>query len=174
MLRLILPVIGLLLLATGCSREPASFEEEVRMTYQNKRGFFYIKVPPALLTLVLKSAGDKNIPEFLGNARQVGIIAFGEGFPAAKNTELVTSLEEMINRYDYEDLITISDHESRISMKLKEEKGKVSELIILVSKPGESVMVLTLSGDIDIQTVAGLAADFDYGQLLEMQSRFRN
>jgi len=97
--------LSLVFASAACSSEPRSFEEEVRRVYQDERGFFYIKIPPAILSLALKLSEDQEMMEFFGDARQVGIISFGEGFPSDGNPELVNTLEEMLSRYAYEDLL---------------------------------------------------------------------
>ncbi len=166
--------MAMLFVFAACSSEPKSFEEEVRQSYQGERGFFFIKVPPALLTLALKIADDNEMTEFFGDARQVGIISFGEGFPSSENPALVKILEEMLGRWEYEDLMKISDADRTISMKMKEEGGDVTELVTIVSQTGGPVMALTLSGKINLQTVVTMAADFDFEKLLQMQGMGRN
>jgi hypothetical protein len=158
---------------SACTTEPRSFEEEIRKVYQNQKGFFYIKVPPALLSLALKAADDEEMLKFFKNARQVGIISFGDGITATETPGLVKNLEEMLARYDYEDLISISDHEKRIIMKIKEDNGSVNELVAIVSQTDSPLITLTLSGEIDIQTIVHMAADFNFDRFLQMQSMGR-
>lgn len=155
---------------TACKTGADSFDDEVRKTYQHEKGFFYLKVPPALLTLALRSMDDQEIMDFFGDARQVGIISFGEDFSDRENHDLFISLEEMLTRYEYEDLIRISDMERTVSMKIKENQGKVTDLVTVISQKASPVMAITLSGEIDIQTIASMAADFDYNKLLDMQA----
>jgi hypothetical protein len=167
-------VIILILLAySACNTEPRSFEEEIRKDYQNQKGFFYIKVPPALLSLALKAADDEEMLQFFKNARQVGIISFGDGFPATENPDLIIKLEEMLARYEYEDLIRISDSDKTIIMKIREDNGSVNELITIVSQTDTPLITLTLSGEIDIQTIVSMAADFNFDRFLHMQSMGR-
>ncbi len=155
---------------TACKTGVDSFDDEVRKTYQHEKGFFYLKVPPALLTLALRSMDDQEIMDFFGDARQVGIISFGEDFSDRENHDLFTSLEEMLTRHEYEDLIRISDMERTVSMKIKENQGKVTDMVTVISQKASPVMAITLSGEIDIQTIASMAADFDYNKLLDMQA----
>lgn len=166
--------MAILFVFAACTSEPKSFEEDIRQAYQDERGFFFIKVPPALLTLALKIADDSEMTEFFGDARQVGIISFGEGFPTSENPVLVQTLEEMLGRWDYEDLMKISDADRTISMKMKEDGGDVTELVTIVSQTGGPVMALTLSGKINLQTVVTMAADFDFEKLLQMQGMGRH
>lgn len=168
-MRYLLPAISLLVALTACKTEPENFDDEVRQTYQHEKGFFYVKIPPSLLTLVLRSIDDQEIVDFFGDAHQVGIITFGEKFSDEENRNIFVSLEEMLTRYEYDDLIRLSDKEKTISLKIKENQGKVTELVTIVSQKASPVMALTLSGEIDIQTVVGLAADFDYDKILKMQ-----
>lgn len=166
-----LSAILLILLAfSACTTEPGSFEEEIRKVYQDQKGFFYIKVPPALLSLALKAADDEEMLQFFKNARQVGIISFGDGFPATENPDLVKNLEEMLARYDYEDLISISDTDKQIIMKIREDNGSVNELVAIVSQTDSPLITLTLSGEIDIQTIVQMAADFNFDRFLQIQS----
>lgn len=166
-----LSAILLILLAfSACTTEPRSFEEEIRKVYQDQKGFFYIKVPPALLSLALKAADDEEMLQFFKNARQVGLISFGDGFPATENPDLVKNLEEMLARYDYEDLISISDTDKQIIMKIREDNGSVNELVAIVSQTDSPLITLTLSGEIDIQTIVQMAADFNFDRFLQIQS----
>ncbi|MFW5700262.1 MAG: DUF4252 domain-containing protein [Cyclobacteriaceae bacterium] len=170
MIRYFFIAIFLLTAITACKTGVDSFDDEVRKTYQHEKGFFYLKVPPALLTLALRSMDDQEIMDFFGDARQVGIISFGEDFSDRENHDLFTSLEEMLTRHEYEDLIRISDMERTVSMKIKENQGKVTDMVTVISQKASPVMAITLSGEIDIQTIASMAADFDYNKLLDMQA----
>jgi hypothetical protein len=154
----------------ACKTEPRSFEEEVRHHYNGERGFFYIKVPPALLTLVLRATDDREMHEFFKNARQVGVISFGDGFYESDRNDLVNNLEEMLNRHRYDDLITISEKDRKIILKIREQDGSVSELVAIVSQSDSPLLALTLSGEINIQTIASMASGFDYNKLLQLQS----
>lgn len=169
-MRYFFSVIFLLAAITGCKTGPESFDDEVRKTYQHEKGFFYLKVPPALLTMALRSMDDQEIMDLFGDARQVGVISFGENFSDTDNHDLFTSLEEMLTRYEYEDMISISDMERTVSVKIKENQGKVTDMVTVISQKASPVMAITLSGEIDIQTIASMAADFDYNKLLEIQS----
>ncbi len=161
---------SVMILFPGCTHEPKSFEDEVRHLYQDNRGFFYLKIPPALLTLALSVADDPEMSRFFGDARQVGLISFGEGIPASESKEIITNLEELLARYEYEELIRISDSDKLINMKIKENSGKVTDLVTIISQPGGAVMAITLSGDIDVGQIVMMAADFDFGQLMELQA----
>ena len=166
---------GFFLLATiaGCSSEPRSFEEELRQAYQHDKGFYYLKVPPALLSLALQITDDQELIDFFGDARQVGIISFGESMHSIENDELVRSLEDLLIKYEYEDLIRISDQDRLISMKVKEDMGNITELVAIVSQTEGPVMAMTLSGEINLQTIVKMAADFDYDRLMQMQGMGR-
>jgi hypothetical protein len=161
-------LFSILILLPACSNEPKSFEDEVRHVFQGTRGFYYVKIPPALLTLVLKMTDDKDLIDFFGNARQVGIISFGEALSEGKNNELVKDLEQMLDRYDFEELIRISDSGQLISMKIRQEDGRISELVAILSQNPGPVTGITLSGEIDVQTIVRLAADMDFDKLMQL------
>ena len=163
-------LFSFIILLPACTREPKSFEDEVRHVFQGTRGFYYVKIPPALLTLVLKTAGDKDLIDFFGNARQVGIISFGEALPEGKNHELVKDLEQMLDKYDFEELIRISDSGQLISMKIRQEGGKISELVAILSQNPGPVTGITLSGEIDVQTIVRLAAGMDFEKLMQLHA----
>lgn len=161
-------VFLLTVLLSSCSADPQTFEEEIRHVYQRQKGFYFIKVPPALLSLALRATEDQGMIDFFGDAHQVGIISFGEERSDDEHNKLVKSLEEMLGRYDFEDLIRISDSEKSISIKIKENNGKVTDLVTIVSgKPGP-VTAITLSGELDVHTIAKVAGDFDYDMLMRM------
>ncbi len=168
--RIFTAIFTLVIVLTACTHDPKSFEEEVRHTYRDQRGFFFIKIPPALMNLALNIADDPDMSRFFGNARQVGIMSFGDGFPDAKNRELVNDLEQMLIKYDYEELIRITDSDKIIAMKMKENNGKVTELVTIVSQHQGPVMAVTLSGEVDVQQVIMLAADLDFDMLMNLQA----
>lgn len=157
-----------MVLLPACSTDPQTFEEEVRHVYKRQKGFYFIKIPPALLSLALQATGDQDMIDFFGDAGQVGVISFGAERSEDENNKLVKALEEMLDRYDFEDLMRISDSEKLISMNIKENNGKVTDLVTIVSgKPG-ALTAITLSGEIDVQTIIKVAADFDYDLLMRM------
>ncbi|TVR70820.1 MAG: DUF4252 domain-containing protein [Marinilabiliales bacterium] len=161
---------SVMILFPACTSEPKSFEDEVRHLYQDNRGFFYLKIPPALLTLALSVADDPGMNRFFGDARQVGLISFGEGIPASESKEIIRNLEEMLTRYQYEELIRISDSGRLINMRMKENSGRVTDLVTIISETDGQLMAITLSGDIDIEQIVMMAADFDFGQLMELRA----
>jgi hypothetical protein len=161
-------IFSLLIFFAACSSEPRSFEEEIRQVFHGTRGFYYVKIPPALLTMVLKMADDKDMTDFFGDARQVGIISFGEALYEGKNHELVRELEQMLYKYNYEELIRISDAGRIVSMSIREENGKISELVAILSQNPGPVTGITLSGEIDIQKIVQLAAELDFDKLMQL------
>jgi hypothetical protein len=169
-IRFFLLILSILVAVSACKTGPRNFEEEVRHLYNGKRGFFFIKIPPALLTLVLRATDDKEMHDFFKNARQVGVISFGEGFHESQRNDLVNNLEDMLNRHRYDDLITISEKDRKIILKIREQEGVISELVAIVSQSDSPLLALTLSGEINLETIAGMAAGFDYSKLLELQS----
>ena len=168
--RAILAALSLIVLFAACSGEPKTFEEEVRQLYQGDKGFFFIKIPPALMSLALNVAGDSDMSRFFGDARQVGVMSFGEGFSSTEKPVIVSQLEELLVKYEYEELIRISDSEKLLSMKMKENNGKVTELVTIVSQQDGPVMAVTLSGQIDVEQVVMMAADFDFDMLMDLQA----
>ncbi len=166
-------LLSLMILLPACTNEPRSFEEEVRHVYHGQRGFYYVKIPPALLTLVLKMSDDKDMIDFFGDARQVGIITFGEGLSEGKNHELVKNLEQMLDKYEFEELIRISDGGRLISMQIREQGGTVTDLVAILSQNPGPVTGITLSGEIDIQTIVKLVADLDFDRLMQLQEMGR-
>ena len=169
----ILASLSFLIVFTSCTNEPKSFEEEVRQIYKGTRGFYYLKIPPALLTMFLKIADDKEMMDFFGNARKVGIIYFGEETGNRENNEMVKELEAMLAKYDFVDLIRISDSRQLISMKIKEKDGIVTDLVAVVSQDRGPVTGITLSGEIDVETIVKMAADLDFDKLMKMQEMVR-
>lgn len=158
---------------TACKTEPLNFEEEVRQVYQNKKGFIYLKVPPVLLSIAMKSSDDNEMLDFFGNARQVGIIVLGEGFPDPDNPELLKNLEEMLNRYLYQDVISISEIDRFISLKIKEGDGRIVEVVTLISQSGSPVVIITMSGEIDVHSVVNMVADLDFDRIMKIQGMRR-
>ena len=165
-----LALAGALLLISACSPDPKTFEDEVRHLYQDRRGFMYIRIPPALLTLALRAADDPGMTRFFGDARQVGLISFGEEYSREDNAAIIRTLEELLVKYQYEDLIRISDSEKLISMKMKESGNRVTDMVTIISEREGPLMAVTLSGDIDIQQIVLMASEFDFSRLMELQA----
>jgi hypothetical protein len=168
--RILLTVfLSLLILFPACKNEPQTFEEELRHVFKGTRGFYYVKIPPALLNLVLKASDDKEMIDFFGNARQVGIISFGKELSEGKNLELVKDLDQMLEKYEFEELIRISDSGRLVTIKIREHGGSISDLVAIISQNPGTVTGITLSGEIDIQTIIKLAAEMDFDKLMQLQ-----
>ncbi len=156
---------------TACTTGPKNFEEEVRDHFRDTRGFFFLKIPPRLLTLALRTADNPDMNRFFGDARQVGIISFGDGFPVSENREVVRTLEDMLTKYDYKEIMSISDSEKLIIIKLKETNGRVTDLVTIVSESEGAVTAITLSGEIDVQAMVGMAGNLDnIDMLMQLQA----
>lgn len=69
-------------------------------------------------------------------------------------------LLDMLPRSEYQEMMTVKDDEEDVLMLAREEGGKITEFLLIVSGGDEDVLI-AITGDIDMESLAGIASGLD-------------
>jgi len=72
----------------------------------------------------------------------------------------VAKFKKQVHKEKYEELMIVRDGETDVDFLIKEKKGKISELLLVVDEPDEFVIV-SISGEIDLATIAKITDNLD-------------
>ena len=72
----------------------------------------------------------------------------------------VAKFKKQVQKEKYEELMIVRDGETDVDFLIKEKKGKISELLLVVDEPDEFVIV-SISGEIDLATIAKITDNLD-------------
>lgn len=79
----------------------------------------------------------------------------------------------MLPRSEYQEMMTVKDQDEDVLFLAREENGKITEFLLIVSGGGEDALI-AIQGDIDLESIAGIASGLDMpglenlGELEEM------
>ena len=131
--------------------------------FKNDSKFICISIESGLLKLLSNlEAGDKDSDEFLkaiSGIEKINVYKINReesSFDAAS----FQALKKDITDEKFEELMRVKDGKSNLDFMIKENKGKVSDLIMMVDESDE-FFLLTLSGNIDLATVSKLSDKID-------------
>jgi len=69
-------------------------------------------------------------------------------------------LLEMLPRSEYQEMMTVKDQEEEVLFLAREEGGKITEFLLIVSGGGEDALI-AIQGDIDMESIASIASGLD-------------
>jgi hypothetical protein len=69
-------------------------------------------------------------------------------------------LLEMLPRDEYQEMMVVKDQEEEVLFLAKEEGGKITEFLLIVSGGGEDALI-AITGDIDLESIASIASGLD-------------
>lgn len=150
----------------GCNRPPRSFSEAMTEKYQGDKSFYHIKIPPALLHIVLKDEDTDEMSNLLKDINQLGVISVGNKSAETRDV-LDGEITEWLNYFQYEDLLTIAESGSKMSFKIRTKDGQIHEFMAIVSD-SQSVMIITLYGKLDMKQVMSMTEELNTEIFREM------
>ena len=143
--------------------------------YAGMEGFTTVYISKYMFSMFadLEGVEDKDmkdVQDVFGKLTGIKILAVDD--PAA--------LGEGVNFYDeimkdlpldrYEELMVVKDSESDVIFLAREEKGVIIELLLIVGGEGDSNVLIAITGEIDLSTIAKLGGAMDIDGLDELEN----
>jgi len=72
----------------------------------------------------------------------------------------VKKFKKEVYKEKYDELMIVRDGDTDVDFLIKEKKGKISDLLLVVDEPDEFIIV-SISGEIDLKTIAKVTENFD-------------
>ena len=69
-------------------------------------------------------------------------------------------LLEMLPRSEYQEMMVVKDQEEEVLFLAREEGGKITEFLLIVSGGGEDALI-AIQGDIDLESISSIASGLD-------------
>ena len=151
-------IVVMAMMATGAFAQDAI--TKFFNKYQNDETFNQVNISSKMFGLItnmeIETPEDKDIVEAISKLKGLKILAKDN---ARNARDLYKEAFSLIPK-DYEELMTVRDKDKDMKFLIKENGGKISELLMVVGGNDE-FMVLSLFGEIDLKQVSRIGKKLD-------------
>jgi len=133
--------------------------DKVFNKYSGKDGYTTVYISSFMFNLM--SSIDSDDPEFDDFQKAAsGIKSLRILTQEAGSEDFAKELLDMLPREQYQEMMKVKDGDEDVLFLAKEEGGKVTEFLLIVSGEGEDVLI-AITGDIDMESIASIASGMD-------------
>jgi len=155
----IIAVAGLMMVMSGVFAQDAI--SKFFGKYQNDESFSQVTVSSKMFGLFTnmeaETAEDKEVLDAISKLKGLRILAKDD---ARNARELYKEAFTLIPMKEYEELMSVRDKDKDMKFLIKENGGKISELLMIMGG-NEEFMVLSLFGEIDLKQVSRIGKKMD-------------
>ncbi len=134
--------------------------DKVFKKYSGQEGVTTVNISPELFQII----SDMDVSEIAGadvpmdklTALKVLVI---ENPEILKGNDFFAEVTTNLNTSDYAEVLTVQDGDEDVRMWMKTEGKQILEFLLVVSSPGEGVLVY-ITGDFNLNDIEGLAESF--------------
>lgn len=145
----------MLVFALPCAAQNKSIED-IFSKFEGKNGVTSVNISKDLMNMAAQmDSNDNKAKALFGQISGVKILAFEKATPDEK-----VSFENMVKALslsDYKELMVVKEKENSVRMLSKENQGKISEFLLLVTGGNEPVLV-SITGNIDPKELGKLSS----------------
>ncbi len=158
------PIISLLLvfLAVGAFAQSSAvlnFHER----FKNNGKYLSVRIEGGLLKILSNIETDdedaQDMIKVLSKLESIDLHAIDKN-EKDFNSAYVKDFKNAIKKEKYEELMIVRDGDTKVDFLVKEKKGKISDLLMVIDENNEFVL-LSFSGEIDLQALARLSGELD-------------
>ncbi|MEZ5001330.1 MAG: DUF4252 domain-containing protein [Bacteroidales bacterium] len=156
-------LVAVTLLGQSCRERK---NEDIFAGLEGEPGVYMLKIPPVLLTGMLKSDSTATATaDTIGNIELVKVLLFNSSESKKYSvSEMNGNLLKRFNEIGYEAVFQASSGGTNISAYLYEKKGEVTDLMLLVAE-GESIFGLGISGNLNPESIVNFAGEIEYDRI---------
>jgi len=151
---------GMLIMFTLLTMGQTSAVDKVFDKYSGKEGYTTVYISSFMFNMLNSlETDDPEFDEFkkaTSGIKSIKILTQEGGNSVAFGAELL----EMLPRSEYQEMMVVKDQDEDVLFLAREEGGKVTEFLLIVSGGGEDVLI-AIQGDIDLESIASIAAGLD-------------
>ena len=151
---------GMLIMLTLFTMGQTSAVDKVFDKYSGKEGYTTVFISSFMFNMLNSlETDDPEFDEFkkaTSGIKSIKILTQDGGNSEAFGAELL----EMLPRSEYQEMMVVKDQDEDVLFLAREEGGKVTEFLLIVSGGGEDVLI-AIQGDIDLESIASIAAGLD-------------
>jgi hypothetical protein len=153
-------ISGVLVICTLTAFSQQSPVDKIFDKYSGKEGYTTVYISSYMFNLLSKlNSDDPEYQEFkkaTAGISSIRILAQEEEGTASFGKELIS----MLPRNEYKEMMVVKDEEEDVLFLAREEGGKITEFLLIVSGDGEDALI-AIQGDIDLESISNLASGLD-------------
>ncbi len=129
--------------------------------YSGKEGYTTVYISSFMFNMLNSLESDD--PEFdefkkaTAGIKSIKILTQDGGDSEAFGKELL----EMLPRSEYQEMMVVKDQDEDVLFLAREEGGKITEFLLIVSGGDGEDVLIAIQGDIDLESIASIAAGLD-------------
>ncbi|MDT8400934.1 MAG: DUF4252 domain-containing protein [Bacteroidales bacterium] len=153
----------LMLFLPACSEKKRN--EDIFTEFEGEKGFYMVKLPPALFLKLTGMGGNESSSEDMGNVDLVKLLIYSrENDTESDRDHMYDRISGKLIDYQYENIFGFNSDQAFISAYILENDEYVSDLMILF-RESESLACLGLSGRLNGEEILKFAAGIEYNKL---------
>jgi len=153
MMKKVVLILFVLLVSAGIQAQNKAVDKLFEK-YSGKDGITSVVITKHMFSLFsqVETTEDDEYMNMIKNLNNIRILSA----PGGSGINFMKELGGQLPEKEYEELMVIKDGSQDVKFLVKENEGKVVELIMIVSGPEDNVLI-SITGLIDMQTVAKLS-----------------
>ena len=137
--------------------------QEFHDQYKDHGKYLSVHIEGGLLKMLSSvETNDDDTQEFLDAVSKIDAInihSIDRGVESIDESG-IKKFKKNIKKENYEELMIVRDNDATIDFLIKEKGGKISDLLLIVDEEDDFI-ILSISGEIDLKTVAKLSDNLD-------------
>ena len=152
---------GMLIMFTLFTMGQTSAVDKVFDKYSGKEGYTTVYISSFMFNMLNSlETDDPEFDEFkkaTSGIKSIKILTQEGGNSVAFGKELL----DMLPRSDYQEMMVVKDQDEDVLFLAREEGGKISEFLLIVSGGDGDDVLIAIQGDIDLESIASIASGLD-------------
>lgn len=127
--------------------------------YSGQEGYTSVYITKYMFELFAKISDeqeDKEFKELTSNLNSIKILTADSLMEVRNGGKFQKELMQILPKTNYKELMIIKEGKQDIRFLIREEKNKISELVMIVTGQGEPVLIF-LEGDINLKNISKLS-----------------
>jgi hypothetical protein len=152
-------IIFFILTITATNLKSQSPVDKIFDQYSGKEGFTTVYITKYMFDLfrdLEKENENDEMEEVISKLNSIKILATDDDPNTKTNVNLYNEVLKNLPESEYKELMVIKEKNEDVKFLIKEENKKVTELLLLVGSPDESVLI-SIQGDIDMKNISKIA-----------------
>jgi len=152
-------ILTAIFISVAAMAQPSSIEKVIKK-YSGMEDVTVVNIGPELFQIMegmdVKEIANAEVP--FDKLTAVKVLAI-ENEEILANNNFYDEVTDGLNTDDYVEVITVRDGDEDVRMWMKTEGKQIREFLLVVSEPGEGVLVY-IAGDFNMSDIEGLAEEF--------------
>ena len=151
---------GMLIMLTLFTMGQNSAVDKIFDKYSGKEGYTTVYISSFMFNMLNSlETDDPEFDEFkkaTAGIKSIKILTQDGGNSVAFGAELL----DMLPRSEYQEMMVVKDQDEDVLFLAREENGNITEFLLIVSGGGDDALI-AIQGDIDLESIASIAAGLD-------------